>query len=122
MDRLLINICSTNLAASKDFYARLFDFNVDFDSDWFVHLVSQNKNLELGIIDAKSDVVPPGLNSAAEGFYLTMVIDNVDDFFERNQDELDVIEPPSDTFYGQRRLLIKDPNGVVIDVSSLIPS
>ena len=122
MDRLLINICSTNLAASKDFYAGLFDFNVDFDSDWFVHLVSQNKNLELGIIDAKSDVVPPGLNSAAEGFYLTMVIDNVDDFFERNRDELDVIEPPTDTFYGQRRLLIKDPNGVVIDVSSLIPS
>ncbi|WP_082338130.1 VOC family protein [Roseivirga seohaensis] len=50
INRIMTNICSDNLAASRDFYTKLFDFKVDFDSDWFVHLISKNKNLELGIV------------------------------------------------------------------------
>jgi len=35
----MTNICSDDLAKSRDFYTKLFDFNVDYDSDWFVHLI-----------------------------------------------------------------------------------
>ncbi|WP_366135950.1 hypothetical protein [uncultured Maribacter sp.] len=49
----MTNICSDNLAESRDFYTKLFDFNVDYDSDWFVHLISKDKKLELGIIDQR---------------------------------------------------------------------
>ncbi|MTI29852.1 hypothetical protein E1171_03420, partial [Cytophagales bacterium RKSG123] len=43
INRIMTNICSDNLAVSKNFYTKLFDFNVDYDSDWFVHLISKDK-------------------------------------------------------------------------------
>ena len=119
INRLLINICSDNLNASKKFYTRLFDFKTNFDSDWFVHLLSKDKQLELGIVDRNHKIVPAAYRNAPKGFYITFVVDNVDQLFEIAKSErLDIVEPPSDTFYGQRRLLLKDPDGTLVDVSS----
>jgi predicted enzyme related to lactoylglutathione lyase len=68
INRLLINICADYLPASKSFYTRLFDFTVDFDSDWFVHLISKDKRLELGIIDRTNDIVPKEVQNHPQGF------------------------------------------------------
>lgn len=123
INRLMANICSTQLSKSKDFYTKLFDFNVDYDSDWFVHLISNNKQLELGIIDRNNDLVPAAYQNVPNGFYLTFVVDNVDDVYETAQTEqYEVIGAPTDTFYGQRRLLLKDPDGTLVDVSAPIPN
>jgi uncharacterized glyoxalase superfamily protein PhnB len=92
---------------------------VDYDSDWFVHLISKDKLLELGIISRTSEIVPEGIKSEPQGFYITIVVESADEVFELAKDEgLEVLSEPSDTFYGQRRLLLKDPNGIVVDVSS----
>ena len=122
INRLLTNICSANLTTSKIFYTKLFDFKVDYDSDWFVHLISKDKNLELGIIDRTNKIVPKAYQTAPNGFYITFVVNNVDDLFETAKSEgFEILEASSDTFYGQRRLLLKDPDGTLIDVSSPIP-
>jgi hypothetical protein len=42
---MMTNICSEKLPESRDYYTKLFDFNVDYDSDWFVHLISKDKQL-----------------------------------------------------------------------------
>jgi len=122
INRLLTNICSTDLTASKDFYTKLFDFTIDYDSDWFVHLMSKDKKLELGIIDRTNEIVPEAYRNTPDGFYITFVVDNVDELFDIAKTEgLEILEEPSDTFYGQRRLLLKDPDGTLVDVSSPIP-
>lgn len=121
IDRMMTNICSDNLVESRDFYKKLFDFDVNYDSDWFVLLVSKDKRQELAIIDRTNDVVPQAARNLPQGFYLTFVIDNVDDVFQVAQTEnFDIISEPTDTFYGQRRLLLKDPNGTLVDISSPI--
>jgi len=121
INRLMINICSDDLSASKDFYIKLFDFKIQFDSDWFVHLMSNDKPFELGIIDRKNQIVPDRYQNLPQGFYLTFVVDNADETYELAQKEnLEIVEKPADTFYGQRRLLLRDPNGTLVDVSSLI--
>jgi len=121
INRMMTNICSDNLAESRDFYTTLFDFQVDYDSDWFVHLISKNKQLELGIISRTSDIVPDSIKDHPGGFYVTLVVDNADEVYETAKNEgLEILSEPSDTFYGQRRLLLKDPNGTVVDVSSPI--
>ena len=121
INRMLTNICSDDLSASKNFYIKLFDFNVDYDSDWFVHLISKNKGLELGIIDRTHEIVPKGYQNKPQGSYITFVVDNADDIFDiAIKEKFEVVQEPSDTFYGQRRLLLKDPNGMMVDVSSLI--
>ncbi len=121
INRLLTNICSEELAASKNFYTQLFDFEVAFDSDWFINLKARDKQLELGIIDRKHKLVPAEYRNAPAGFYLTFVTDNADKLFEIAKSEgFEVVEEPHNTFYGQRRLLLKDPDGTLVDVSSPI--
>ncbi|MGB6153106.1 MAG: VOC family protein [Pricia sp.] len=121
INRLLTNICSADLTASKNFYTKLFDFKVDYDSDWFVHLMSKDKQLELGLMDRTHKLVPTAYQNPPNGFYITFVVDNVDELFETAKSEgFEIVEKPSDTFYGQRRLLLKDPDGSLVDVSSPI--
>ena len=123
ISRMMTNICSDKLPESRDYYTKLFDFNVDYDSDWFVHLISKDKQLELGIISRTSEIVPDDVTALPQGFYMTFVVENTDDIFEIAKNEgFDIISEPSDTFYGQRRLLLKDPNGMIVDVSSPISS
>jgi catechol 2,3-dioxygenase-like lactoylglutathione lyase family enzyme len=38
--RILTNICSDQLAESRDFYVALLDFEVSYDSDWYIQLRS----------------------------------------------------------------------------------
>ncbi|QNL22207.1 VOC family protein [Hyphobacterium sp. CCMP332] len=120
---MMTNICSSKLAESRDYYTKLFDFNVDYDSDWFVHLISKDKQHELGIIIQTSEIVPDEVKELPQGFYITFVVENTDEVLEIAKKEgFEIISEPSDTFYGQRRLLLKDPNGIIVDVSSPIPS
>ena len=119
----MTNICSDNLAESRDFYTKLFDFKVDYDSDWFVHLISKDKQLEFGIIKRTDEIVPEDFQNNPQGFYVTFVVESADDVFEvAKAESFQVLSAPKDTFYGQRRLLLKDPNGALIDVSSPIPN
>lgn len=123
INRMMTNICSDNLAESRDFYIKLFDFKADYDSDWFVHLISKDKQLELGIISRTSEMVPDGYQNNPQGFYVTFVIENANKVFELAKKEgFEVVSEPTDTFYGQTRLLLKDPNGTLVDVSSPMPN
>ncbi len=121
VNRLLVNVLSKELSASAAFYKRYFDFEVDFESDWFVHLISKEKSLEIGLIHPSSEVVPKEVTMTSGGYYLTFVVENVEALYEKMRaDHVKVLQEPHDTFYGQRRLVIEDLNGMVIDVSSPI--
>lgn len=122
LTRMLANICSDKFDESILFYTKLFDFTVDYDSDWFVHLISQENQLELGIISKKSEIIPKSAQGNPQGFYITFVVDSADEIYEiAKAEKFHILSEPSDTFYGQRRMLLQDPNGVVVDVSSPIP-
>ncbi len=121
INRMLTNICSDDLERTKYFYSKLFDFNVAYESDWFIHLVSKDKKLELGIIDRTNEIVPEEAKKMPQGFYITFVVNNVDMVFKIAESEkIEIVNEPTDTFYGQRRLILKDPNGTIVDVSSPI--
>ena len=121
LNRIMTNICAENLEDTKNFYTRLFDFSINFDSDWFVHLISDNKNLELGIIQRSHDLVPAAFQNKPNGFYITFVVDNADTLFDKAVEEAyEVVSEPENTSYGQRRLLLKDPSGTLVDISSPI--
>ncbi|MCZ8237272.1 MAG: VOC family protein [Leptospiraceae bacterium] len=121
INRMLTNICSERLSESSEFYTKLFDFVIDYESDWFIHLISKESKLELGLIHVNSEIVPKDSRIQGTASYITLVVDNVDDVFEvSKKNKYEIIQEPENTFYGQRRMLLKDPNGYTIDVSSLI--
>lgn len=123
IQRLMTNICSQNLNESKQFYTQLFDFNIGFESDWFIHLISKydGSKFELGIIKQDYDIVPEGARLKPQGMYITFVVPDADQVYATAmKHHLKVISEPENTFYGQRRLLLEDPDGVIVDVSSVI--
>jgi len=117
----MTSICSNNLNRSKKFYTELFDLKVEFESDWFILLVSLNQKLELGIIERTNEIVPKNFQKLPQGFYITFVVNDSDEYFEKaKKANFEIVSEPLDTFYGQRRFLLKDPDGTLVDVSSPI--
>ena len=120
VQRAFVSILSDSLPETRDFYTSLFGWRVDFDSDWFVHLQApDNATIELGIIRRDHEIVPATATGTPEGVLLTIVVEDVDALHARCEARaVEIIEPPRNLFYGQRRMIIRDPNGTLVDVSS----
>ncbi len=118
--RSFYSIASADLARSRDWYVELFGYEVGFDSDWFVHLQAAGQPaLELGILARDHAVVPEAARSGSAGGLLTIVVDDVDAIHRLAERRgVRIVEAPTDLFYGQRRMLLADPDGYVVDVSS----
>ena len=120
VDRLLTNIMVGDLKASRDFYCNLLDLKVHFDSDWFVILTSQEGvKFELGLIGRDSELIPESQRGTPAGLYLTFVVANADDTYRQALAQgCAIVQEPHDTFYGQRRFLVLDLDGLMVDISS----
>ena len=118
--RILTNICSDDLQKSKAFYVNLLGFKVKYDSDWYVQLCSpDNDEIEYGIIQRDHELVPKAYQTTPSGMYVTFVVADVDAVYKTAMDlDLPIIQAPRNEFYGQRRFLVKDPNGSLVDVCS----
>ena len=114
------NIISHDLPVTKKWYVDLLGWETEFDSDWFVHLKAPvAPGVELGIIAAGHEIVPEGVEPGGGGRLLTFVVEDVDAVHTRAQDfGYMVVEEPVDLFYGQRRMILTDPDGTMVDVSS----
>ena len=120
MQRSFTNILSENVEKTVQFYESTLGMTRHFDSDWFAILTHEAiDNLELGILQRDHEVVPVSVRNKPSGVMITFVVDDCDSVFDRATAQgVTVIEPPTDMPYGQRRMLILDPDGTVVDVSS----
>lgn len=118
--RILTNICTDNLPASKQFYVSLLNFKVKYDSDWYIQLCSPtNSEIEYGIIKRDHELIPEKYQNKPNGMYVTFVVDNVDATYQTALSMgAEIIQEPRNEFYGQRRFLTKDPSGCLIDICS----
>lgn len=121
--RLFFNVVTDDLPAATALYRELFGFVPSFESDWFVQLRSpDNAELELGFLRRDHEIVPDSLRTSPPSGMLTLTVDDVDAVHARAQAMgLTILEAPRDLFFGQRRLLLVDPSGLTVDVSSPCP-
>lgn len=124
MDRCFTNILSTDIEAVACFYQSVLGMQRHFDSDWFIILTHPDiDGLELGILQRNHDVVPQSARAAPSGFIVTFVVSDCDEVYGKAMAlKADILESPRDMFYGQRRMLLRDPDGTIIDVSSPVGS
>ena len=115
-----MTLFTDDLERSRDWYVDRLGYKVDFDSDWFVQLRSpKNEAVELGLLKRGHELVPESYRAATAGVMLTVVVDDVEVVHRRAVDRGDrIVEEPRDLFYGQRRMLVLDPGGMLVDVSS----
>jgi catechol 2,3-dioxygenase-like lactoylglutathione lyase family enzyme len=120
LERVMQNILVKDLATSRDFYVALAGFEVIHDSDWYVVLTPPGQPMtQIGLIDQVSEFAPRHAWGGQEGTYMTLVVDDVFAALERARLlDVEIISEPVALAYGQTRALIRDPNGMVIDLST----
>jgi len=120
LNRVLFNVLCKDLSASTAFYRELFGLETVYDSDWFVVLSpSGQPSVQIGLIDQMSQFTPRHAWGMHEGTYLTFVVDDVFDTLDRARAMgAEVVSEAIALDYGQTRGLIRDLNGMVIDVST----
>jgi catechol 2,3-dioxygenase-like lactoylglutathione lyase family enzyme len=118
--KILTNICTDDLQKSKDFYVELLGFKVKYDSDWYIQLCSPGDGeIEYGLIKRNHELVPKEYQNSPTGMYVTFVVKDVDLSYKKALGMgLLIIQEPRNEFYGQRRFLLKDPSGCLVDISS----
>ena len=120
MQRLFTNILSGDVDRAARFYEDLLGMHRHFESDWFVILKhEQLGDVEFGILERVNEIVPAQARRTPTGVILTFVVEDCDAIYERAVSlGAEILAPPTDMFYGQRRLLLRDRDGTVVDVSS----
>ena len=122
--RAFPTILSDRLPETRDFYVTLLGFEVAFDSDFYVALATRPDDDGYRRASSPSGPsatrsCPPPYRADPAGIVLTFVVDDVDALHvEARRQGLPVVAPPRDQFYGRRRMLVTDPNGLLVDVSS----
>lgn len=120
LNRVLFNVLCRDLSESVAFYRQLLDLDTIYESDWFVILSPRNQpDIEIGLIDQVSQFTPRHAWGMHEGTYLTFMVDDVYDVLERARAlGAEVVSEPVALDYGQTRGLIRDLNGMVLDIST----
>lgn len=119
-------ILTEQVAETAQFYQQFFGFEVVFEAEWYVSLRSSGDHshpFELAVLEAGHATVPNGFRHAASGLILNFEVDDVDAEFARliQSEGLPLHSPLRDEEFGQRHFITSDPNGVLIDVITIIP-
>jgi catechol 2,3-dioxygenase-like lactoylglutathione lyase family enzyme len=109
-----------NLNASKEFYVTWFNFQVAFESGFFILLIAQGeKSFTIAFLDEEHPSSPPSspAMNAQAGVFLTLQVANARADYERLlKSDIKINYPITDEPWGQRRFGIIDPNGMYVDV------
>ncbi|MGW7440839.1 VOC family protein [Streptomyces sp. NPDC054849] len=118
-------LATRDVTASRDFYCRHLGFEVTFEADWYVSLRRPDApHYELALLDHAHPTVPEGHRVALQGgLLLNFEVDDVDCEYQRLVAEAGLPEvlPLRTEEFGQRHFIVAAPDGVLIDVITVVP-
>ena len=115
-------ITTTRLFEARDFYVRHFGFGVAFEASWFVYLQGApeegQRGATLAFMHPDHPTCPPGPDSFdGRGMILTIEVADAASVHERlSTAGAPVVHPLRDEDWGQRRFMVRDPAGILVDV------
>lgn len=110
ISRAVANIRTDRPAETRDFFVDLFGFEVAMDMGWVTTLASpSNPSVQITIISG-DDMAAPGI---------TVGVEDVDAIHAKAVERgLAIAYPLRDEEWGVRRFMLRDPNGIVVNVVS----
>ncbi|MEU8760110.1 VOC family protein [Streptomyces sp. NPDC048659] len=118
-------LATRDVAASRDFYTRHLGFEVTFEADWYVSLRRPDApQYELALLDHAHPTVPEGHRAALQGgLLLNFEVADVDAEHHRLVTVAGLPEALSlrTEEFGQRHFIVAAPDGVLIDVITVVP-
>ncbi|WP_030792322.1 VOC family protein [Streptomyces sp. NRRL S-920] len=119
-------IATGDVAAARDFYTRYFGFEVTFEADWYVSLHRPDApQYELALLDHTHPTLPEGHRTPLRGgLLLNFEVDDADAEHHRLVAEAGLPEllPLRTEEFGQRHFIVAAPDGVMIDVITVVPA
>ena len=111
-----------NIKIAKIFYENNFGFNVVFQNEWYLHLVSES-GIQLAFMlpnqPSQPDIFQKKYNGS--GLTFSLEVDDADQAFAYAMDKsLNIALSLRSEDWGQRHFAVEDPNGVYIDVVQAI--
>ena len=111
-----LGVITAALPVSRDFYVAQLGFTPVFVSDWYIHL--KNGPVEFGLMAATAEApaVP------ANGVWLSLGVESADTEYARLQTAGATLDAaPKDQPWGERSFIVRDPNGLGVNISQSIP-
>lgn len=119
-------IATRDIEASRRFYVDHFHFEETFATDWYVSLRRPDApQYELALLDYSHPTVPEGRRDPIRGgLLLNFEVGDVDAEHRRLVGEAGLPEllPLRTEEFGQRHFIVEAPDGVMIDVITVIPA
>ena len=110
--RVVPNIGSDELDASREFYIQVFGLEVVMDMGWIVTLASPSESSAQVTLFGPAESSDPAPTPS-----ITIEVDDVDAVHDdASHRGLEILYPLTDEEWGVRRFFLADPNGVVINV------
>lgn len=111
-----------DLEANLRFYAPLLGLKTSFANDWYVSLVNEAGTAQLAFVAAGHPSIPSSYRSAPSGCIVTVEVAEVDPIWQRCVDgPIETVLELRDEPWGQRHFMVRDPEGLLVDVVQLIP-
>ena len=108
--RIKPNILSERFAESRSFYNDVIGLEGGDGLDWIMFFGTSQPEVQLSVmkLDIKAHIHPD----------VSIEVDDVDDVYERARTAgAEIVYPLTDEEWGLRRFFVRDPNGVVINVT-----
>jgi len=115
---MMTSLLTDDLGSTRNLFVDLLAFEIEYEADWIISMRGQEGG-RVAAMARTSEFIPEAFRHGARGVVVTFVVDDVDRYFQMaERTGLDVVEPPTDLPYGQRRLLLHDASGALVDISS----
>lgn len=107
-----------DVAETTKFYRDHFGFEPVFESDWYVQLRGPSTaGHELAIIACDHDSIPPEGREPTRGVILSFEVeDAAADAARLEASGVRIAQALRDEVFGQRHVIVADPNGILIDI------
>ncbi|MGY1885356.1 VOC family protein [Blastococcus sp. SYSU DS0753] len=115
-------LMSHDVEATAGFFRQHLGFQPTFESDWYVSL--RRERWELAVLDPDHPTVPAShRGAAAAGVLVNVEVDDVDAEYRRLVLDagLTAVLPLRTEAFGQRHFVLAGPEGVLVDVITVIP-
>lgn len=116
--RMDLTISTYKLVESKQFYMKHFGFQLVYESDWYIELLSPELSAGVSFVQAQRE---EGDIFNGSGIILSFGVDDVDREYERlKAEQVKIYQELQNKPWGERSFVVNDPNGVHIYVYSQV--
>jgi catechol 2,3-dioxygenase-like lactoylglutathione lyase family enzyme len=114
------DLCVADVGVAVAFYRELLGLEVTVDHGWYAELGAGGRTL-LAVVERSHETVPPEARVEPQGLLVSFEVDDVDLVAAEVQRRGIAVVLALVSELGQRHLMVRDPDGSVVDIIQPVP-